>query len=119
VVSVLHDSPAEEGGIRCLDILLEIEHRPIYSVYDAKQIINKAGVGKDLEVKILRATQEMTLHVKTTDFVSLWKKQYTKKFPEMQKSLAKPETPNGDGAPSKESYSSSGQEETGMSRLLV
>lgn len=30
VVNVLEDSPAMEGGLKTLDILLEIEHRPIY-----------------------------------------------------------------------------------------
>lgn len=32
VVNVLEDSPAMEGGLKTLDILLEIERRPIYKV---------------------------------------------------------------------------------------
>ena len=30
VVNVLEDSPAQVAGVKNLDILLEIEHRPIY-----------------------------------------------------------------------------------------
>jgi S1-C subfamily serine protease len=52
VVDVLEDSPAEEGGLRTLDILLEIQHRPIYNVEDAQRVIREAGVGRDLEIKV-------------------------------------------------------------------
>jgi S1-C subfamily serine protease len=85
VVHVLEDSPAQHGGLRHLDILLEIDRCPIYGVGDAQRIIHSSGVGRDLEIKVLRNTQEVTLHVRTTDFLTLFKKQQAaKKYPELR-----------------------------------
>lgn len=90
VINVLEDSPAQAAGLQNLDILLEIDHRPIYRVEDAQKIIQASGVGRDLEIKVLRRTQEVTLHVKTTDFLSLFRKQQaTKRYPELSKRRSK------------------------------
>ena len=88
VVNVLEESPAQLAGLRNLDILLEIDRCPIYSVEDAQRIIHASGVGKDLEVKVLRSTQEVTLRVQTTDFLTLFRKQQTaRKYPELKRKV--------------------------------
>jgi hypothetical protein len=86
VINVLPGSPAQRAGLRNLDILLEIDRRPIYRVEDAQRMIQAAGVGRDLEVKVLRRTQEVTLRVRTTDFLSLFRRQQAnKRFPELKR----------------------------------
>ena len=89
VINVLPGSPAQRAGLRNLDILLEIDRRPIYRVEDAQHMIQAAGVGRDLEVKVLRRAQEVTLRVRTTDFLSLFRRQQaSKRFPELKRNGA-------------------------------
>ena len=58
-----------------------------YRVEDAQAIIKSSGVGRDLEVKVLRRTQEVTLRVRTTDFLALFRKQQaSRRYPELNKS---------------------------------
>lgn len=57
-----------------------------HRVEDAQAIIKSSGVGRDLEVKVLRRTQEVTLRVRTTDFLSLFRKQQAaRRYPELNK----------------------------------
>jgi len=85
VVNVLEDSPAQQAGLQHLDILLEIDRCPIYKVEDAQRIIHASGVGRDIEIKVLRSTQEVTVQVRTTDFLTLFRKQQTaKRYPELK-----------------------------------
>lgn len=86
VVAVLPGSPAQKAGLQNLDVLLSIDKRPIFRVEDAQQMIQAAGVGTDLEVKVLRRTQEVTLRVRTTDFLTLFRRQQAnRRYPELKR----------------------------------
>ncbi len=47
-------SPAYEGGIQPGDIILEVDHRPVYSETDLVREVGLLGPGVDVDLKILR-----------------------------------------------------------------
>ena len=98
VVNVLEDSPAQQAGLQHLDILLEIDRCPIYKVEDAQRIIHASGVGRDIEIKVLRSTQEVTVKVRTTDFLTLFRKQQTaRRYPELKPKVERRREGGSDG----------------------
>jgi serine protease Do len=66
--AVLQDSPAEKAGIKEGDLLLEIENQKITKTLDLRTLIQKAGVGKEISVKLFRDKKEITLKVKLEEY---------------------------------------------------
>ena len=65
---VLGQTPAAiEGGLRRLDVVLEIGGVTVKNAGEAANLVDSAKVGEDLEVKILRGGKEMVTTLKPAD----------------------------------------------------
>lgn len=64
VEEVGRNSPAEKAGIQRRDVVLEFNEKTIRDISHLMQVVASAGVGKKVEVKVLREGKEMTLTVK-------------------------------------------------------
>lgn len=67
VHKVFPETPAESAGLRMHDIILEIGGIKVQSSDDARRLIDKAPVGKDLTIKVLRNREEITVVVRPVD----------------------------------------------------
>jgi len=67
VMRVNPNTPASECGLRRHDVLFEIGGKRVKTAAEAQGIVDNAVVGKDLELKVFRGGQEMTLFVKPAD----------------------------------------------------
>ena len=63
VESVVAGSPADVGGIRSGDLLLEVEGRRIASVSDLQSLLQHEVIGTRLSTVVLRDGRERRLHV--------------------------------------------------------
>jgi S1-C subfamily serine protease len=70
VHKVFPRTPAEKGGLRENDVVLEIDGRKIKSSDDARRYIDGAAVGRDLHMKVLRDKSHITLTVQPIDLAS-------------------------------------------------
>ncbi len=61
VVTVRPGSPAEKGGLKAGDIILEVDHQPVY-FYQFIQVVEK-NPGRELEFLVERGGRTLTLHV--------------------------------------------------------
>lgn len=63
VASVVKDSPAEKGGIKAGDILLEFDNKKIDRMAQLPQMVSRAGLGKNVQIKLLRQGKEVNIKV--------------------------------------------------------
>ena len=64
VAQVLPDTPAQEGGIKAGDVIVEFDGIPIEEIGNLPMIVARTPVGKDVGVKVLRDGGERTLTVR-------------------------------------------------------
>ncbi len=64
VSEVLPDTPADEGGFRAGDVIVEFDNEPVEQHRDLPMIVARTPVGKEVEVKVLRDRGERTLTVR-------------------------------------------------------
>ncbi len=64
VVRVAPGSPAAQAGIRSGDVIQQINNQPITKAEQVQQIVNKSGIGSNLQIKILRNGQTVEVVVK-------------------------------------------------------
>lgn len=69
VHKVFPQTPAESGGLRPNDVILNIGGKPVRSSDDARRWIDRAPVGQDLKMTILRNHVEMLVTVQPVDLV--------------------------------------------------
>jgi S1-C subfamily serine protease len=67
---VFPQTPAEKGGLRENDLVLEIAGRKVETSDDARRLIDAASVGKDLKITVLRNQKTLTLVVRPVDLAS-------------------------------------------------
>mmetsp|Transcript_18277 Transcript_18277/g.55149 ORF Transcript_18277/g.55149 Transcript_18277/m.55149 type:complete len:489 (-) Transcript_18277:406-1872(-) len=67
VLAVGPDTPAARAGFRKFDLITEIGGTAIKSAADAQELVDKAKVGVNLQVKVLRQQKQFTLDVVTGD----------------------------------------------------
>lgn len=65
VMRVLPNTPAEAAGIRRGDIILEVDEQPITRGDRLQNIVEKSGVGTNIQLKIQRGQQLLDLTVRT------------------------------------------------------
>jgi serine protease Do len=64
VGDVLKDTPAEEAGLKEGDIIIEFDGKRIEEYNDLPAIVSRTAVGKEVEVKVLRAGKPRSFRVK-------------------------------------------------------
>jgi len=62
VVTVEPGSPAERAGIRELDVVVEIDGRPVGTVDDLHRELTEERIGKATPVTVVRRSERLTLH---------------------------------------------------------
>lgn len=67
ITKVYSNTPAEEAGLRRLDVVLEIGERRVERADDAQSIIDGAKVGEALPMKIIRSGKEVILYITPED----------------------------------------------------
>jgi S1-C subfamily serine protease len=70
VHKVFPRTPAERGGLRENDLVLEIAGKRIHSSDDARRLIDGAEVGTDLTLLVLRGEEQITLTVQPVDLAT-------------------------------------------------
>ena len=60
VKSVAKSGPADQTGIKPGDIILELDHVKIHSIYDFHSVLRSAAKGKTMPIKVLRGTKTLT-----------------------------------------------------------
>jgi S1-C subfamily serine protease len=63
VVEVVPDSPAERGGIRPGDLLVELDGSPTESAADLQRMMVAERIGRAVEAAVWRSGQELTLRL--------------------------------------------------------
>ena len=63
VASVKEDGPAERGGIKVGDVIIEFAKQPVTESYHLPRMVASTPIGKNVEVKVLRSGKEVTLSV--------------------------------------------------------
>lgn len=64
VGEVLSGSPAESGGIRVGDVIVQINSKNIYNIKDLFQALEEAAIGDNVEVSIWRGGELKKLYIK-------------------------------------------------------
>jgi serine protease Do len=65
IEEVVPGSPAEQVGLREGDVIVEIDGRPIRDAEQVQQLVDAAGVGKTLTLRVIRDGQVRIFQVKT------------------------------------------------------
>ncbi|MCH7570638.1 MAG: PDZ domain-containing protein [Deltaproteobacteria bacterium] len=63
VVDVSKDGPAEQGGIKVGDVIIEFDGREVKESNDLPIIVARTPVGREVSVKVLREGEEVVLSV--------------------------------------------------------
>ena len=64
VSEVLPDTPAQQGGLKAGDVIVEFDGIPVGQARDLPMIVARTPVGKEVDVKVLRGGGEETLTVR-------------------------------------------------------
>jgi serine protease Do len=64
VARVLPGSPAAKAGLTEQDVITRFNDTPVNGPQDLRQAVEKAGVGKDVTLKVMRGDKEMDLKTK-------------------------------------------------------
>ena len=67
---VFPHTPAEKGGLKENDLVLEIAGHKVQSSDDARRLIDEAPVGKDLRITVLRDKQTLSIVVQPVDLAA-------------------------------------------------
>ena len=67
IEKVFKNSPAKEGGLRKFDFVLENDGKRVFNADAAHVILDRAIIGQELSIKVLRDDTEITLQVKPED----------------------------------------------------
>jgi S1-C subfamily serine protease len=70
VTKVWPGTPAEGGGLRENDVIMEIGTKNVKSADDANRLIDAAPVNKDVSITVLRSQKQVTLIVKPGDLAA-------------------------------------------------
>lgn len=70
VHKVFPSTPAERGGLRENDLVLEIAGRKVESSDDARRLIDLAPVGQELRITVLRNAKEISVAVEPIDLAT-------------------------------------------------
>jgi S1-C subfamily serine protease len=70
VTKVFPRTPAEDGGLRANDVILEIDTDKVKSADDARRLIDAAPMNKDVSITVLRSQNQVTLVVKPVDLAA-------------------------------------------------
>ncbi|MFT0797132.1 HhoA/HhoB/HtrA family serine endopeptidase [Synechococcus sp. H70.1] len=62
---VVPGSPAEQAGLQKGDVIVEIDGQPIRDAEQVQQLVDAAGVGKTLTLRVIRDGEVRTFQVKT------------------------------------------------------
>ena len=60
-------TPAEQGGLREHDVILQIGEETVKSAEDARRLIDLANVGETIPMKVLRGSRTVQVSVKPVD----------------------------------------------------
>ena len=63
IVGVVEGSPADAAGLRPGDIIQSINNQPVTKAEDVQQLLDKSGVGSQLQIALQRNTQTLELVV--------------------------------------------------------
>jgi len=63
IVGVVEGSPADVAGLRPGDIIQSINNQPVTKAEDVQQLLDKSGVGSQLQIALQRNTQTLELVV--------------------------------------------------------
>lgn len=63
IVDVSKDGPAEQGGIKVGDVIIEFDGREVKESNDLPIIVARTPVGREVSVKVLREGEEVVLSV--------------------------------------------------------
>lgn len=63
VASIVKDSPAEKGGIKVGDVLLEFDGKIVDRMAQLPQIVSRTEPGKKVQIKLLRKGKEVNIKV--------------------------------------------------------
>ncbi|KAL7540236.1 hypothetical protein ACHAXR_012525 [Thalassiosira sp. AJA248-18] len=67
IEKVFRNSPAQEGGLKKFDFVTEIGGQAIHEADDAHVVIDRATIGEELSIKVMREDTEITVQVKPED----------------------------------------------------
>jgi S1-C subfamily serine protease len=70
VTKVFPKTPAEGGGLRANDVILEIDNDKVKSADEARRLIDAAPVNKELSITVLRSQKQVILVVKPVDLTA-------------------------------------------------
>jgi len=59
VVGVSKDGPAEQGGIKVGDVIIEFDGREVKESNDLQSIVARTPVGREMSVKVLKEGEEV------------------------------------------------------------
>ncbi|MBC6473850.1 MAG: trypsin-like peptidase domain-containing protein [Hormoscilla sp. GM102CHS1] len=65
VVGVMRDTPAAKAGLRRGDVIVEIDGKPVTTAEQLQKMVDRSGVGKVLQVKLIRNNQAQQLSIET------------------------------------------------------
>lgn len=67
ITRVYPKTPAEDAGLRRLDVVIEIGSKRVERAEDAQRLIDAATVGQNLQLKVIRGGKDMLLNVTPED----------------------------------------------------
>jgi serine protease Do len=70
IVEVAADSPAERGGLRVEDLVVELEGAPVASVDDIQGAMTEAAIGNTVSMRVVRGEELITLTLAPVELVA-------------------------------------------------
>jgi S1-C subfamily serine protease len=70
IVEVAADSPAERGGLRVEDLVVELDGAPVTSVDDIQRAMTEAAIGNSVSMRVLRGERLITLTLAPVELVA-------------------------------------------------
>jgi len=64
VMEVVGDSPADKAGLRHGDVITAVNGKEVENANQLREVINKAGVGKEVRLEVMRGSQKKELTAK-------------------------------------------------------
>jgi len=70
VGNVMKDSPAERGGLKAGDVILEFDGTKVSTIRQLQRLVASTPPGKDAKIKVLRDRNELSLVVKVGEMLA-------------------------------------------------
>ena len=67
IVEVVPGSPADRGGIRAEDLLLEVDGQPVSGMDDLQRLMHAGAIGRTVPLRVHRGGRMLDLHVTPTE----------------------------------------------------